>query len=76
MLEMFEGFTMPAYLISYDCDGEPIALRVPHESAERRTVGALKRIGCHIDIGDHPADRLSETSASSVKSAPSGGHLL
>lgn len=66
---------MPAYLISYDCDGEPIALCVPHEPAERRTVAALNRVGCHVGIGRRPADRLSETSASAVKTAPPDGYL-
>lgn len=66
---------MPAYLISYDCDGEPIALRVSHEPAERRTVAAMKRIGCRVGIGGRPAVRPSETSASSVKTAPPDGCL-
>ena len=66
---------MPAYLISYDQNGEPIAFRVPHGPAERRTVAALKRIEHHIDIGSRRADNLSETSASPEVTAPPDGNL-
>lgn len=64
---------MPAYLISYDCDGEPIALRVSQEPAEGRAVAALKRIERQIHVGGR--SRLSETSLSPVKTAPSDGYF-
>lgn len=63
---------MPAYLISYDLNGEPVAVRFPQTPVDGP---ALPRIGRHVEIeGARPANRPSEKPAS-LATVPPGGYF-
>ena len=60
---------MPAYLISYDLNGEPVAVRFPQTPVDGAT---LPRIGRHVEIEGRPADRPCERPASLATVPPEG----
>lgn len=67
-----QGTAMPAYLISYDLNGEPVAVRFPQTPVDN---SASHRIGRHVEIKGRPANRPSETPASPVVTAPLDEYL-
>lgn len=62
---------MPAYLISYDLNGEPVAVRFQQTPVDGP---ALPRIGRHVEIKGRPANRPG-AKPTPLATVPPGGYL-